>query len=112
MAEKGLIEKVKEMMAAPSCCAALKEKAQTWLDRQDAASAKAMLAEIEADVTTIDGLVAFTESPHCAEVLGAEAARQLAAHAKEIRSKGAKWCDCAACAAGLEILAVKEELLK
>lgn len=98
-------------MAAPSCRPALREKAQAWLDKQDAASARALIAEIEADLMPIDGLLAFTSSPRCAEVLGAERTKALAAHAEALRAAGAQWCDCPACAAGLAILAEKDELL-
>ncbi len=112
MANEKIIENVKALIAAPSCYAGLKAKAEAWLKKQDAETAKAMIEEIEADVTDIDGLLAFTASPHCAEVLGAEGAKNLAAHAKEIHAAGAKWCDCPACAAGLAILAEKDTLLK
>ncbi len=32
MAKEFFVEKVKELMAAPSCCAEAKEAAQAWLD--------------------------------------------------------------------------------
>ena len=37
-------------------------------------------------------------------------AAAYAAHAREVKAKGGKWCDCPACAPGREILDRKEEL--
>ena len=44
--------------------------------------------------------------------LGAEQAKQVAAHAAEIKAAGAKYCDCPACAAAEAILEKKALLLK
>ena len=40
----------------------------------------------------------------------AKQAAAYAAHAREVKAKGGKWCDCPACAPGREILDRKEEL--
>ena len=58
----------------------------------------------------IDGLIAFAESDMGAKIFGAEMAKNVAAHGKEIKAAGAKYCDCPACAACEAILARKEEL--
>lgn len=109
------IEKVKELMSVSSCCAEAKQAAQNWLDAlgtdQEAAQTKALIAELEEDITTVDGLIAFAESEAGAKVFGAEMAKGLAAHGREIKAAGAKYCDCPACAASAAILQKKAELL-
>ena len=59
-------EKTKELTAAHSCCAELKEAANNWLAAagtdKEAEATKAYVAELEADIMPIDGLIAFAES--------------------------------------------------
>ena len=111
-----VIEKSKELMEAPTCSEEAKAAAQAWLDAagtdREAEETKKYVAELEADIVTVDGLAAFGESEMGAKVFGgAEAAKGVAAHAREIKAAGAKYCDCPACAAVEAILAKKEELL-
>ena len=47
----------------------------------------------------IDGLIAFAGSEAGVGVFGAELAKNILAHAKEIKAAGAAYCDCPACAA-------------
>ena len=47
----------------------------------------------------IDGLIGFAGSEAGAAVFGADKAKEVEAHAKEIKAAGAKYCDCPACAA-------------
>lgn len=114
MDKQALIEKIKAMAAAPSCCAELKAAVQAYLDALGTAdekiAAQNLIAEIEADITTIDGLVAFAHSAHAVEVFGAAGAKKFAAHADELKAGGAKYCDCGACANGLEVLKHKKLL--
>lgn len=108
-------EKVKEMLAAASCCAEAKAAGQNWLDalgtEKEAEQTKALIAELEEDVMTIDGLLAFAGSEAGAQVFGVEMAKQVEAHAKDLKASGAKYCDCPACAAVAAILEKKYELL-
>ena len=108
-------EKTKELTAAHSCCAELKEAANNWLAAagtdKEAEATKAYVAELEADIMPIDGLIGFAESEHGAQVFGADKALEVAAHAREIKAAGAKYCDCPACAAAEAILDKKETLL-
>ena len=71
----------------------------------------AYLAELEEDIVTVDGLISFAESEAGANVFGAEHAKEVAAHAREIKATGALYCDCPACAAVEAILEKKELLL-
>lgn len=47
-----------------------------------------------------------------AQVFGADKAKEVAAHAKEIKAAGATYCDCPACAAAEAILEKKDDILK
>lgn len=109
------IEKTHELMSAPSCCSEVKVAAQAWLDavgtEKETAETKKYIDELEEDIMPIDGLIGFAESDAGAQVFGADAAKNVAAHAKEIKSAGAKYCDCPACAAAEAILKKKDVLL-
>lgn len=108
-------EKSRELIQAATCSAEAKAAAQAWLDAagtdREAEETKRYIAELEADIVTAEGLEAFAESEAGAKVFGAEA-KNVAAHAREIRAAGAKYCDCPACAAVAAILEKKDELLK
>ena len=99
-----VVAKAKELIAAPSCSAEAKEAAQAWIaavgtDKQ-AEETKKFIAEMEA------------ESDAGAKVFGgAEKAKGVAEHGREIKAAGAKYCDCPACVAVEAILSKKEELL-
>ena len=108
MDKNELIETVKTMIAAPSCCQELKDAGVKYLAAIGTAEEKragaALLAEVQEDVCTLDQTIPFFESPSAARIFGAEKAKAMAAHAREIKAKGAKWCDCPACAAGVKIM--------
>lgn len=110
-----IIEKSHELISAPSCSSEAKTAAQTWLDtigtEREAAETKRYIEELEADIIPIDGLISFVESDHGAQVFGADKAKDFAAHAREIKSAGAKYCDCPACAAAEAILKKKDSLI-
>ena len=110
-----VIEKTHELMNAASCSSEAKAAAQSWLDavgtEREADETKKYIAELEADIMPIDGLIGFAESEHGAQVFGADKAKAVAAHAREIKAAGAKYCDCPACAAAEAILDKKDTLL-
>ena len=114
MDKQALIEKIKAMAAAPSCCPELTAAVQVYFDAlgtdKEKVAAQNLIAEIEGDITTIDNLVAFAHSDRAKEIFG-EGQKGFAAHADELKSSGAKYCDCGACAPALEILNNKEILL-
>lgn len=109
-------EKTQELMNAPSCSKEARSAAQAWLDargtEREAAETKKYLAELEADIMPIDNLIAFAESEKGMLYFGADAAKNIASHAKKIKAAGAVYCDCPACAAAAAILETKEALLK
>ena len=109
-----ICEKVQAIIDAPSCCRELKESAQAWIgargtDRQ-AGAAQALVDEIREDVADIDHVISFFGSERGIAFFGKEKADQLLAHAREVKAAGGEFCDCPACAAGLEVLKCQEEL--
>ena len=110
-----VIEKVKAIMAAPSCCSELKEICMEWIQAagssaEDAAT-RSLLHELEDDVCTIDDVMDFFDSPAAAIALGEEDAKALPAQAREHTAKGGTHCFCPACTAGKAILDIRDKLL-
>lgn len=110
------IEKTHELMDAHTCSSETKAAAQLWLDslgtETEVTETMAYIKELEADIMPIDTLIGFAESDAGAQVFGADTAKNIAAHAKEIKSAGAKYCDCPACVAVATILEKKNDILK
>lgn len=108
-------EKTKELIDAPTCSQEAREAAKAWLDAvgtdKEQEETKKYIAELEEDIVTVDGLIAFAESEAGAGVFG-EKAPEVAAHGREIKAAGAKYCDCPACAAVEAILSKKKEMLQ
>ena len=107
--------KTKELMAAPSCSKEAKDAAQAWLNAVGTANGaeetKKYIAELEADITTIDGLIAFAGSDAGKSVFGADVAPKVVEQAKAAKANGAVYCFCDACKAAEAILSKKSELL-
>ena len=110
-----VVEKTHELIDAATCSSEARTAAQSWLDavgtEKEAEETKKYIAELEADIMPVDGLIAFAESEAGAQVFGADTAKNVAAHAKEIKAAGAKYCDCPACAAAEAILEKKDCLI-
>lgn len=110
-----VVEKTNELINEASCNSETKAAAEAWLAAVgtdgEAEATKTYVKELEADIMPIDGLIGFAESDAGAQVFGADHARVVAAHAKEIKAAGAKYCDCPACAAVEAILNKKESIL-
>lgn len=109
-------EKTCALIDAPTCSAETKEAAKAWLNaigtEREAEETKKYIAELEEDIMPIDTLINFAQSDGGAQVFGADKAKDVAAHAMEIKSAGAKYCDCPACMIVAEILEKKDSLLK
>lgn len=110
-----VVKKTHELMDAASCSSEAKAAAQVWLDAvgtdREAAETAKYIAELEADIVTVDGLISFAQSEAGASVFGADNAKNIADHAREIKAAGAKYCDCPACAA-VEAILEKKELMQ
>jgi len=114
MSKAEIAEKVKELINAPSCCAELKAVGKAWLEAVGTPAEKEMseklIAELNADVQTIDEVIDLFSSETGQKIVGAETAAQMVAHFKEVKAAGGKWCDCPACKIGRSILDNKEVL--
>ena len=103
-----LTEEVKKLIAAPSACPEAKAACEKWLAAAGTADEEAATAvlkeEAEADIMPIDGLIGFAGSDAGKALFGQETAAAILAHAKDIKEKGARFCDCPACSACAEIL--------
>lgn len=108
-------EQTAALIAAPSCSAEAKAAAESWLAAVGTAGEKAAttayIAELEADIMPIDGLIGFAGSEAGVGVFGEELAKNILAHAKEIKAAGAEYCDCPACTAVKAILDKKAAML-
>lgn len=108
-------EKVNELIGAPSCSPEAKEAAENWLAAvgtdKEAEETKNLIAELEEDIMPIDTLIAFASSEEGTKVFGEEMAKNVAAHGREIKAAGAKYCDCPACAAVAATLEKRDEML-
>ena len=111
-----IVEKVKEVIAAPSCCMELKDAAQKYLDALDTpnekAAGKLLVAELEEDVQSLDDTMEFLYSDAAKEILGAEAVASMVETAKKVKAAGGRICFCPACSAGQAILDKREALLQ
>lgn len=110
-----VVEKTNELMLAQTCCQDLKAAAQKWLDAigtdNEVAETKNYFVELEEDIMPIDQLIDFAGSEAGANYFGADLAQNIVNHAIEIKTAGAKYCDCPACSAVEAILEKKEFLL-
>ena len=108
MACEKTIALVKEILAAPSCCAELKAAGEKWLaavgtDGQKAA-AEALLAELKEDVSGIDDVIGFFGSDAGKGYFGAEKAAELLKIAQDAKAAGGKYCICDACQKGSKLI--------
>lgn len=110
-----VVEKTHELINASSCSNEAKTAAQSWLDsvgtQEEAAETKKFMDELKADVVPIDMLIGFAESDDGIRIFGADTAKNIAGHAKKIKSAGAIYCDCPACSAATAILEKKDVIL-
>jgi hypothetical protein len=79
---------------------------------KEASETKKYIDELEEDVVSIDDLISFADSGQGIQVFGEDTAKNIVVHAKKIKSAGAKFCDCPACAAAYAILEKKDSLIK
>ena len=97
-----LADETRQLIAVEWARPELKAAAQAWLDTMNdgtanAEPAKAYVKALEESICTVEELAAIP---------------QFAAHAAELKAKGALLCDCAACTLAADILSKKEYLAK
>ena len=97
-----LAEETRQLIAVEWARPELKAAAQKWLDTMEdgeanAEAARAYVKALEDSICTVDELAAVP---------------QFAAHAAELKAKGALFCDCEACTIAADLLSKKEYLAK
>ncbi len=97
-----LAEETRQLIAVEWARPELKAAAQAWLDTMEdgeanAEPAKAFVKALEESICTVEELAAVP---------------QFAAHAAELKAKGALFCDCEACTIAADLLSKKEYLAK
>lgn len=106
-------EKINALLAAPSCCADLKEKANQYLAAEGEAkkaAAEALVKECEEDICSLEDAHSFFVSDRAAAIMGKAEADRLAAHAEKLMAKGVTTCFCNACKAAQAIIDIKDLL--
>ena len=92
MAKEEVILKVKELIAAPSCCAEAKAAAEAYLDaagtEREAAAEAALAAELKEDVTSIDNYIEFVSSDLGKQIFGEEKAAAMLTAGKAVKAAG------------------------
>ena len=110
-----IIEKVKEVVEAGSCCAELRAAGQAYLAAlgtdQEKIAAVALIAELEEDVNFGEQSLAFFESDAAKEMFGEDQAKAMADAQRADLDNGGKYCICPACQAGGALLEMKDEIL-
>lgn len=86
-----IIDKIREMISAPSCCQELKTKADEYLvavgtTREDK-KFRELVDEIKADIIPVDAMVEFMASPQATEKFGEEPQRNSLHTQKSLRQK-------------------------
>lgn len=81
MNKNDLVQTVKDMIAAQSCCKELKAAGEKYLkaigSAEEKTAAAELLQEIREDIATIDHVIEFFESPKAVEIFGAEKAKAI-----------------------------------
>lgn len=95
-----VVARTNDLLQIDYAVAELKAAAKAWLDALgtdgETDATKAYIAALEASIMTVDELAAFED---------------YADHARALKEKGEKYCDCDACKACADILAKKAQLL-
>ncbi len=110
-----VVEKTRALMEAPTCSSETKAAAAAWLDAvgtdREKAETESYIKELEEDIMPVEQLIAFAESEGGQQYFGADTAKGIAIHGREIQAAGGKYCDCPACAIVAEILEKKAQML-
>lgn len=116
MDKQAIIEKVREIVSAPSCYEGLRKLGEDWLAAVGTDAEKKLseelIAALKEDVSSIDSSLAFFKSADAKGIFGAEEAANLAKKAEEFKAAGNKICFCPACQSGHAVLENADVLLK
>lgn len=115
MRNQNIIIDKTQVLLNTHCYEGLKTAANEWLEaigtEEEKKAGEKYVAVLEDSIMDIDIVINLFSSDRGIEKFGADMASQIASHAKEVKAQGAKWCDCPACSAAMEVLKYKEDLL-
>ena len=107
-------ELVQALLDARTSNPTVKEFAQSWLDAEETPKqeelTKQLVSVAEQNIALIDETIGFAGSELGTQILGAEGAANLLQHAKDIKTKGAEFCDCPGCVACKHVIDLKAEI--
>lgn len=114
MTHTELKAKVQALFDAHTSNPTVKEFAKSWLaaegtDKQ-AQLTKELVSVAKQNIALIDETIGFMASPTAAELFGADKAKAIEDHAKDIKAHGAQFCDCPACLACKDIIDHEKEI--
>ena len=104
-------ELVQALLDAPTSNPTLKEFAQSWINAEGKPEqeelTKQLVSVAEQNIALIDETIGFAGSELATQILGAA---NLLQHAKDIKAKGAEFCDCPGCTACKHVIDLKAEI--
>jgi len=107
-------ELVQALLDARTSNPTVKEFAQSWLDAEGTPKQEELTKQLVSVACQNSALheetIGFSGSDLAKQMLGAEVAAQLLQHAKDIKAKGAEFCDCPRCTAAKHIIDLKAEI--
>ena len=107
MANQNTIDKVNKLLAG-HCYAPLREAAEEWLKKVgsevEKEATEKMIPLLKDGVATVDEMLGLFGSEEGKAKFGEEMAGKIYSHAKELQSRGEKFCDCDACKTAISIL--------
>ena len=107
-------ELVQALLDAPTSNPTVKEFAQSWINAEGKPEQEELTKQLvplaEQNIALIDETIGFAGSELGTQILGAEGAANLLQHAKDIKAKGAEFCDCPGCTACKHVIDLKAEI--
>jgi 5-methylthioribose kinase len=114
MTHTQLSQLVQALLDAPTSNETVKKFAQSWINAEGTPKqeelTKQLVSVTEQNIALIDETIGFAGSELATQILGAEGAANLLQHAKDIKAKGAEFCDCPGCTACKHVIDLRAEI--
>ena len=114
MTHTQLSQLVQALLDAPTSNETVKKFAQSWINAEGTPKqeelTKQLVSVTEQNIALIDETIGFAGSELATQILGAEDAANLLQHAKDIKAKGAEFCDCPGCTACKHVIDLRAEI--
>lgn len=114
MTHTQLTQLVQALLDAPTSNPTVKEFAQSWINAEGKPEQEELTKQLvplaEQNIALIDETIGFAGSELATQIFGEEGAANLLQHAKDIKAKGAEFCDCPGCVAAKNIIDLKAKI--